>query len=294
MCVCSKSTSANFAWTYGATLLCFLVPLLFQELKTCAAAVIAGDSQAMLGVSWGGFSYNIDPLSGQYQELSRPDHNFNSMARSESGEYLASASQGQRVSLYLIDPLFGSANLLTNVQGLGDGQTIRGMTFSTDGRLFIATNPASRSGTTFQIYEIDSSSGDATLIGATGLSGLQSLATASDGMIYGFDIGTSGQGLVTIDPSTGLAADVNPLIDDQESAIQSLAFSPDGTLFGMGQEAIFTVNTLDGTLTLVAPFSIDIRGMEFFPIPEPHSFRLFLTGLLVFAIMRYRSHICLI
>lgn len=94
-------------------------------------------------------------------------------------------------------------------------------------------------------------------------------------------------GLVTIDPISGIATDVNPLDDAQGSSIQSLAFANDGLLYCMGQGAIYTVNVSNGSLSRPVIFNVDIRGIEFLPIPEPSMSALFMV--LVCATSLYRS-----
>jgi len=191
------------------------------------------------------------------------------MARSRHGVFLASDYNNR---LHTVDPLTGITEFLLFVQGIGLNETIRGMAFTVDERLLAVMSTPFDTIDTF--YEIDLATGQAAHIGSTGLSALQSLAISSHGVIYSFDIGPTGRGLVTIDATTGAATDVNPLVGALGAMIQALAFRSDGTLFGIGQGGIYTVNPQNGNVTRIVQLSLDIRGAEFV-IPEPSAMPLF-------------------
>jgi hypothetical protein len=225
------------------------------------ATVVSRDT--LLAVSWDGFSYHVDVATGSATMLARPERLFNAMARSSDGTFLASDNSNR---LHTIDPLNGVAQFFLSVQGAGLNETIRGMAFTHDERLLaVMSTPFD---TIDSFYEINLITGQAVPIGNTGLSALQSLAISPRGVVYSFDIGPAGRGLVTIDTATGTATDVNPLQGAQSAAIQALAFRNDGSLFGIGQNGIYVVDVHTGIVTRTSDFSIDIRGAEFV-IPEP-------------------------
>jgi hypothetical protein len=239
--------------------------------------------EMLLGVSWEGYSYKIEPFSGNATELARPDRMFNAMARDSAGKFIASDNSNW---LHLIDSIDGSAQFITSISGGGLDETIRGMAFTPDDRLFAVM------GTPFatvdNFYEIDLSLGIATLIGNTGMIGLQSLAVSPTGVIYSFDIAGNGKGLVTIDSATGLATDINPLVGDSNADLQSLAFSRSNTLYAVGEDAIYTINVNNGALSKQADCLIDIRGMEFLLIPEPSTTCLSLVSIVGLSSLRPR------
>jgi hypothetical protein len=250
---------------------------LLTSLAEKSAAATPTIAHSVIGVSWEGFTYRIDPLRGGFVELSRPDIRFNSLARDPNGNFIAGGG-GVDDSLYTINPVDGSAQLLTQIVTPGF-ETIRGLAFAPNGDLFAIERPWSTSTgrSVNYLYKINVDTGNATLVGETGMFGLQSLAIANDGTMYSFDLEGAGLGLVTIDPVSGIGMDVNPFDDAQGSSIQSLAFSSDGSLYGVGQGAIYTVNVSDGSLSRPVILNIDIRGIEFLPIPEPNTSALFLV-----------------
>ena len=107
-----------------------------------------------------------------------------------------------------------------------------------------------------------------------GIDQVQALAFAPDGTLYGWD---GNEGLLTVDPSTGTATDVDAAVGGT-FAIQAIEFSPDGTLYG-AQDALFTISTADGSTTEVGSGSYEnVRGLAY--VPEPGSGLLLLGGLL--------------
>ena len=121
------------------------------------------------------------------------------------------------------------------------------------------------------LYIIDKTNGDATLIGPHGPVefNIGALAFDSDGVLYGISLGGGSQ-LYTIDPSTGAATAVGPLgigfIFEG-----GLDFDATGQLFGVDQGAsqtakTFTINKTTGAATLVGPPNgeeRDINGLAF-------------------------------
>jgi hypothetical protein len=84
---------------------------------------------------------------------------------------------------------------------------VRGLAFSAANVLFAINNTGPAGGLNpDDLFTINVAAGAGALIGATGLIDLQGLDFAPDGTLYGWDISV---GLVTIDPATGAATDVN-------------------------------------------------------------------------------------
>ena len=94
------------------------------------------------------------------------------------------------------------------------------------------------------------------------------------GTLYGWDVGASGRGdgfgLVTLATDGSGYTDVNPVIGTPGAEIQSIAFGPDGTLYGASNR-LFTINLSTGAWSPVdnETFDWDIRGIAY--IPEPSS-----------------------
>lgn len=179
----------------------------------------------------------------------------NSLARDASGTLYSAP-----FPLITIDPQTGAG---TFVKDLPPKTGIRGLAFSPTNVLF-GIRAGGDAGTVDQpddLVIIDVATGGVTLVGNTGQTGLQSLAFASNGTLYGWDIR---KGLATVDTSTGSATLVNPSNPLANGIdIQSLVFASDGTLYG-AREKLYKINTTNGTTTLVGSGGYsDIRGIEF-------------------------------
>lgn len=166
------------------------------------------------------------------------------------------------------------------------------LAFSPDGTLYAAQGG--------KIYTVDLESGATTLVGDAGLprlSWITGLAFSADGTFYGWDSGSggsSGLALLTIDPLTGVATDVDPTVQapvlpSGDISVNTIAFGPDGTLYAACQD-LYTVDLATGALTLIGPLpnvpsGRPITGMVW--IPEPST----LTALLTLATSALVAHL---
>jgi hypothetical protein len=163
------------------------------------------------------------------------------------------------------------------------------LAFSPDGTLFAVRSDA--------LYTIDVQSGATTLIGETGLPDghpITGLAFSPKGTLYAWDSGSAGKlglGLVTVDPFTGVATDVDSAIDAPifpPVAVAALAFAPDGRLYGAYYD-LYTVEPSSGALTLIGrigDISAGVGSMVW--IPEPST----PTALLTLAAAALLVHLC--
>ena len=201
---------------------------------------------------------------------------LNSLSSNSFGVLYSAPNAGP--SLITIDLSTGAGTSGATIN-LGVAPDIRGLAFSPGNVLFAANNtgPGGLLNPD-ELYSINTSTGVGTLVGATGISGLQSLEFSSVGMLYGWDVDI---GLVTINTTTGVASDVNPAIGGT-AAIQSIAFAPDGTLYG-ACNALFTIDVATGATTLVGSGGYsDVRGIEYVAaVPEPSTLALFVMGFAV-------------
>jgi hypothetical protein len=130
-----------------------------------------------------------------------------------------------------------------------------------------------------QLFSIDPANGASTLIGPTGLV-LPGFGLSSGGTILylGLDSG-SNSNLYSVNTATGAAA----LIGNTGIVIEAMVFE-NGTLFAASPSAIYTIDPTTGVATFLSTLSGTDGGVDgLAPLvsPEPPSFFLFLTGLVV-------------
>jgi hypothetical protein len=164
-------------------------------------------------------------------------------------------------NLYTVDPVTGSATLVGST-GLGFA-AIGGMDFSSDGTLHAAVNIAGDGGTgSDHLAIIDKTTGAATVIGPFGtctgvtipsfgggsctIEGIEAIAFDAAGTLWGAlsRRGRAGaRGLHAIDPATGAATFVAPILDASglppSGGVVSLQFACDQTLYGGTATAVF-------------------------------------------------------
>ncbi|KAA3606702.1 MAG: hypothetical protein DWQ01_16945 [Planctomycetota bacterium] len=216
----------------------------------------AGAGQDVLAVSASGDAWSVDSVSGISIFLAPTGFsNLNGMARNNQGE-LYSVSYS---SLITIDEDTG-VGAFAAALSLND---VRGLCFDDQDQLW-----AIQDGGPLQpdlLFQIDPSTGTTTFIGDTGFVGLQALAF-TEGVFYSWDIGFGsgiGAGLVTLDPLTGLASDVDPNVDGTAWDVQTLFEDENGQLWG-GRYQLFHVDVSSGQLTLASGLGFDdFRGLEF-------------------------------
>ncbi|HLF96231.1 MAG TPA: Ig-like domain-containing protein, partial [Methylococcaceae bacterium] len=163
-------------------------------------------------------------------------------------------------NLYTINPATGAGTLVAALS-FPVAVDIRALAFSPADVLFAINKELP--GPVDKLYTINASTGVETLVGSTGVNGIQGLAFAPDETLYGWDSATLG--LVTINPATGGVTDVNPAVGGT-AAIQTIVFHSNGTLYGMRDDR-YSIDPATGVFTLLGNFpsvaSPDIRGAEF-------------------------------
>lgn len=228
--------------------------LLVGALLAACALPLCG--QSLLTVSWTGQAHTIDATTGSGSLLGPVGFSsLNSLARDPvSGSYYTMSN----TTLVSVDPATG--------QGTGLGSfavnTVAALAVDSQGTLHAIVN-----GTPDSLYTFDPASGTPTLIGSTGLQGIQGLAfDPLTGQLFGWDVGFgsgNGVGLVTIDPATGIATDVDPATGGSANDVQWLAFDSSGRIYG-GRSSLYTIDRNTGALTLVGSGGYsDTRGADF-------------------------------
>lgn len=224
-------------------------------LVTALACAAPSAAQDMVAVSWSGDSTAIDSATGAGTSLGFSGFSsVNSMAKDPGTGKLYANSNNLIIE---IDPLTGLGSLVatTSLSNFG----IRGMAF------LGSTLYAVVDGGPDALYTIDLSTGSTTFIGSTGFFGMQGL-TEAGGVLYGWEIGTGsgfGVGLVTINPATGAATDVDVNNGGSGFEVQTLCSDSVGNLWG-ASDALYTVDKVTGLTSLVGSGGYsDVRGIEF-------------------------------
>lgn len=213
-------------------------------------------AQTLIAVEWDGDVYSIDAATGNgtligqtgYTNASQQGHN--AMAVDGSGVIWVTFSRANGTSeLFRIDPNTGMAT----PSGVQIPIDVRGLAVSPAGTMYAVTN-----GSPDMLYTIDPATNTAMLVGSTGLSILQSLAWTNN-TLYAWDLSV---GLVTIDPMTGLATDVNPA-QGAGSTPQFLTSDGNGNLLG-GRNGLYFIDVTTGVDTLIGTNSAysDVRGAD--------------------------------
>jgi hypothetical protein len=236
---------------------------------------------ALVGVSWEGDFFRIDNNTGFGTFVADTGfEHLNSMAIDASGKIYSSTDYYLGTHhLITIDPLTG-----LGTAGPAVSLDVRSMAFSPQGTLYAIHGPT---GSNSILYTINKVTGASTLVGDTGVGGIQGLEFSPTGVLYGYAVGYGsgiGAGLITIDPMSGIAHDVNPNVSGNADDIQTLAFGSDGKLYG-AREKLFTLNVSTGVQSLVGGIgNYDIRGIGCI-VPEPST--LIMLGMGAFSLQAY-------
>jgi hypothetical protein len=237
-------------------------------LAVCRCATAAYD---LVGVGWHDLNspiYRLDSSTGSAQFVgSSGAGSLNALACDSSGVIYAAGASDR---LYTINPQTGAASLAATISLGSQAVQIRALAFAPDGTLYALENGMGTSQTTTndEIWTINESTGVGAFVGLTNLFGIQAMEFGPNGTLYGWDCGNTGSngfGLVTIDPVTGAATDVNPAIGGTAD-VQSITFRPDGSMVG-GGFSLFSINPMTGAQTFTGSTGNDLRGFVY--IPEP-------------------------
>jgi len=222
-----------------------------------------------VGVTWDGDAVLIDEVTGVSTLIGNTGHaQLNSMARAPSGHYIvANNGHSEIPHLDYLDPVLGDATVF-HAPFLN---SIRALAFSPAGVLYAVDSNASTTQSDLYTLDLSVPFGDSSIkqfIGTMSIAGVQGMAFAADGTLYGW---AGLNGLVVIDPATAQVTDITGTLDGT-TAIQTIAFAPDGTLYGAG-DFLNTIDPVTGAYTQVGPALLgSVRGMEFQDSDSPVPF----------------------
>lgn len=200
----------------------------------------------------------IDTTNGAWTYLN--DAGFdrcNALSRNAAGVIYAMGDPGVGKNIFTIDTNTG---LGTQVALLSPELSVPAMAFSPSDVLYAVHNGTEED----ELWIIDAATGAGTLVGEMGFTAVQCMAfDMVSGVLYAND---NVEGLLTVDPATGVATDVAPGVGGAD--IQTITVTPDGTIYGV-REDVYTIDPVTGVHTMVAPGQFtDIRGADFLgPIP---------------------------
>jgi hypothetical protein len=224
-----------------------------------AAASILPAQGNILAVAWTGAGSLIDSTTGVSTPLGATGAGgLNSLAYNPANGLFYTvgglATSTNASTLYTVNPTSGAASSTGVVLTVSD---VRGLAFTPAGICYAIVNA-----TPDQLHTVNIQTGQTTLVGATGSSSLQALASNASGQLYAWAVSPTATGagsLFSVNPGTGATT----LIGNAFAQIQGLAFSPTGVLYGATQ-SLYTINTTNGAVTQVGAGGLgDIRGIEF-------------------------------
>jgi MYXO-CTERM domain-containing protein len=134
------------------------------------------------------------------------------------------------------------------------------------------------------LYQIDTGTGNATLIGTVGFGSIFAIGFDLSGTLYGVAFDSSE--LITIDTGSGAGTAV---ASTTLQGVTDLAARPeDGVMYAVDtySDAVYTMNLTTGEHTLVGAYNSGVDfmvGLAFSPIPEPAALSLLALGGLLLA-----------
>jgi hypothetical protein len=234
-----------------------------------AAAAIAGASgtasaQAVLyGVGANGDLIRIDPATGAGTLIGNSGVGANGATEDNAGHILSGGGNADQI--ISIDPATGAGSVFLNTTGRPLGYGIRGMAVTPANVLYVVMSQADTTAID-TLATIDLVSGAYTVIGPTGRTDIQALASSPAGVLYAVGTNLGGR-LYQIDATTGAAAVVGGGSFGGDD--QALEFLPDGTAYAC-RANLRSVDPATGQTTLVGATGFaDIRGMAMLNAAPP-------------------------
>jgi hypothetical protein len=235
--------------------------------------------QELLTVDFNGDVHRLDMQTGVVTYLNNSGWKYtNALARNSAGEFYSVAqdnlSMTSPANIIRIDPVTG----LGTAVAPSSINAVRGLAFGPNDELY-----ATILGSPFELHLLDVDTGASTLIApfTFQFGAIQGLAYRGE-HLYGWSCGGPGTvaGLITIDPNTGHAIDVNLSIGGNCPDVQGLTFDDSGNLFG-SSATLHLIKAVPsplhdvgvGFFTPIWTHGVDVRGVDFIPSPASSSAR---------------------
>jgi hypothetical protein len=175
-------------------------------------------------------------------------------------------------SLITIDKTTGAGTLVGTFL-VGSAETMADLTFTSDGTLYGWLEPSTDS-----LFTINTATGQATLVGNSGLDTFGSgLAASSANVLFYAGFGDTGD-LDTINRTTGLPTTVGTLNGSTDRSISAMAFNSAGTLYAVRLDEsrtpprvadLLTINTTTAAITILGPTINNLDAIVFDGIAAP-------------------------
>ncbi len=199
-------------------------------------------AQQIIGIGIGGDLNRFDPQTGEWSYVGSSGVVYGlwtALDQDSQGRlFAANGFWYLPYRIYEIDPATAQATFVCQTPLFG----INALAFDQNNRLFAANDRTTPSlPHPYDLHEIDLATGNSTLIGDMGTTSVGSLAFHA-GVLYGY---VANVGLVEVNTTTGLIADVNPAFTGVADLSESICFGPDGQMFQM-DAGLWVMDTLTG------------------------------------------------
>lgn len=249
-----------------------------------SAAANVSDDLFIRGVTWDGRVVDIDIGTGHATQIAiGAGFRANSLTKAADGSLMFINRDNDRT----LSTLSADGTSIIESRLLGQSIDVRALATGPDGDLSVFSfHPTEFGAGLWSVDGDDLSISDpirVTQSNGIPYSGFQSAEYAQDGTLYAwFSNGSAqgAQGLITIDPVTGIGTDVSPAFDSNRANFQSIAFAPDGRLFavtafslpslGVDSYTLFEIDPGTGFFEVIGAFgsNFDVRGIAVIPTPS--------------------------
>lgn len=220
-------------------------------------------AQGILAVDFSGQVWELDATTGSGNLLGPSGFTgFNALTRNSNGEFFTAADfLPTQQDIYTIDPLTAQATLFTS---LNINRPINALAFDDQDNLFAIIDGTN--GRVDELYAIDFPTNSATRVGFTGFENIEGMDWGG-GTLWAWACQPgpgAGDGLLTIDPQTGIATYVGGFGICEEATGISFADPGNATGLAGAGDSLYQISTASGQTTLVGGGSYaDLRGIEF-------------------------------